>query len=547
MGQVFEAEDIHLRRRVAVKVMGRAFDETNLRRFRQEAQVTAQLNHPHVVQLVDFLAGPPPFMVMELLVGESLRARLARETRMSLPAACMIATQVLSALQAAHEQGIVHRDIKPSNIFLVSSHATLFAKVLDFGIAKLLSAEGLALTKMHEVMGSAPYMSPQQIRGEQPDPRTDVFAIGSVLYEMLSGRRAFLGASAEQIMVGILEGVPVAPLHDVPVELANVISRAMSYDATLRFETAERMIEALAPFVPRFGDPPEGARAPLVATGAFTAPHVYASAPPFPQYGKVPLRVQGQTEPRRRARFVLMPLFAVGALGLGAYAWGTRDPVPSNTVTVREVSVHDAANEPAPELPDRLTDLAPPSTRKAVPVLSAPTSSGQPSARNCKTWGDCPEAEVCERGICKCPSGYLVCAGRCVDVTRDNDNCGACGAKCKANETCFARMLKGECLACGGPHMKNTVACGPHQCVDLNLSDANCGACGVSCPKGQRCGYGVCEVPAGLGEPCRRFCRDPNARCDTSGCACRDTAGFRECNGVCARSCDVAPRATVGP
>jgi serine/threonine protein kinase len=171
MGAIYEAEDLQLHRRVAIKAL-RAGTRDGLERFRQEAFATAQLGHPHVVPLLDFITDPEPYMVMELLVGQSLSARLAQEGPLSPTSACYVAMQVLSALEAAHARGIIHRDIKPSNIFLVKSPVTAhFAKVLDFGIAKILEHDGPPISHVGEMIGSAPYMSPEQIHGDTVDPR----------------------------------------------------------------------------------------------------------------------------------------------------------------------------------------------------------------------------------------------------------------------------------------------------------------------------------------------------------------------------------------
>ena len=166
--------------------------------------------------------------------------------------ACIIAVQILSALGAAHRAGIVHRDVKPANVFVIQTPLTsVFVKLLDFGVAKLLTPQaGPALTSFDDVIGSAPYMAPEQIRGEEIDARTDIFAVGVTLYEMLAGRRPFVAAANENVMVSILRGGPIAPLA-VPRALEAIVLRAITRAPSARYLTADEMAAALLPFIPQ--------------------------------------------------------------------------------------------------------------------------------------------------------------------------------------------------------------------------------------------------------------------------------------------------------
>jgi serine/threonine-protein kinase len=252
MGVVYEAEHGPLGRRVALKVLeeGAVSDPTALARLRREALAMGALQHPHVVAVSDFSEGPPPYIAMELLSGQPLRARLAERGPMRVSEACLVAVQLLSALGAAHKAGIIHRDVKPANVFVVETPVTnVFVKLLDFGVAKLLVPSGPALTSVDSVIGSAPYMAPEQICGEPIDGRTDLFAMGILLYEMLAGRRPFVGSAGESVMLVIVRGAPVAPLVGVPPELSAIIARALSRSPAARFATAEEMAAALMPFV----------------------------------------------------------------------------------------------------------------------------------------------------------------------------------------------------------------------------------------------------------------------------------------------------------
>src|SRR5271154_7332964 len=199
MGEVFRARDTRLKREVAVKVLPQAFslDTDRLRRFEQEALATAALNHPNILAVFDIGTNEgSPYVVSELLEGETLRERL-RSGSIAARKTLDYALQIAHGLAAAHEKGIIHRDLKPENLFLTKDGRV---KILDFGLAKLTQAESSSNPSMATathgteagvVMGTAGYMSPEQVRGTAVDARTDIFAFGAVLYEMVSGQRAF--------------------------------------------------------------------------------------------------------------------------------------------------------------------------------------------------------------------------------------------------------------------------------------------------------------------------------------------------------------------
>ena len=205
MGVVYRARDERLRRDVAIKVLPASLtnDADRLRRFEQEAHATSALNHPNILTIYDIGAHKgAPFIVTELLEGEELRKQLESG---ALPVRRVLeyAQQITQGLAAAHEKGIVHRDLKPENLFVTRDGRV---KILDFGLAKLRPPQpGIVdtdaptqkrLTDPGVVMGTVGYMSPEQVRGQETDHRSDIFAFGVILYEMLSGRRAFRGASA---------------------------------------------------------------------------------------------------------------------------------------------------------------------------------------------------------------------------------------------------------------------------------------------------------------------------------------------------------------
>jgi serine/threonine protein kinase len=195
MGDIYKARDTRLDRIVAIKVSAERFSE----RFESEAHAIAALNHPHICTLYDV---GPDYLVMEYIEGETLAACI-KQGPFPLDRALKISIEVARALDAAHRHGIIHRDLKPGNIMLTEGGA----KLLDFGLAKVQKAPDgetltMALTGQAAIVGTIPYMSPEQLEGREADARSDIFAFGAVLYEMLTGRRAFQGQSTVSIYHG---------------------------------------------------------------------------------------------------------------------------------------------------------------------------------------------------------------------------------------------------------------------------------------------------------------------------------------------------------
>jgi serine/threonine protein kinase/TolB-like protein/Tfp pilus assembly protein PilF len=249
MGDVYLAHDGNLDRRVAVKFIAKALagDSDRLRRFRQEARAASSLNHPNIVVVHDFgeLDGRP-FIVTELVEGVTLRERL-KEGRLPIRDAVEITLQVTSALAAAHAQDLVHRDIKPENVMVRPDG---YVKVLDFGLAKLARVEAMAdgastgVTQPGQTAGTPSYMSPEQARAEPVDARTDVFSVGALLYEMVTGRMAFAGESHAVVFARILGETPAAPTRldpTIPAELERIITKALEKDRELRYQSAADM------------------------------------------------------------------------------------------------------------------------------------------------------------------------------------------------------------------------------------------------------------------------------------------------------------------
>lgn len=245
MGEVWAALDTRLHRDVAVKMLNTQMaSEPGVRaRFDTEARSAARLNHPNVVSVFDTGEHEGvPFLVMELLPGRTLADEM-RSGPIEPERALQVGVQVLAAVGASHAAGILHRDIKPGNI-LITADGT--AKVSDFGIAK--STEGLNVTSVGMVVGTASYLAPERVAGQPATVQSDLYAVGVVLYEALSGRRAFEGDTPIAMMRAIESGTP-APLSDISIGLdaglAGAVERAMDKDPARRFETAAEMAAAL--------------------------------------------------------------------------------------------------------------------------------------------------------------------------------------------------------------------------------------------------------------------------------------------------------------
>src|SRR5262245_3170560 len=250
MGEVWRARDTRLNREVAIKVLPVSFatDADRLRRFEQEARATSALNHPNILTIYDIGAQDgAPFIVSELLDGAELRAQL-EQGALSARRALEYAQQITAGLAAAHEKGIVHRDLKPENLFITTDGRV---KILDFGLAKLRppQADGAdtdaptqkKITEPGVVMGTVGYMSPEQVRGQETDHRSDIFAFGMILYEMLSGQRAFHRASAIEVMNAILKEEPPElgeTNTKVNPQLEKLVRRCLEKQPERRFQTA---------------------------------------------------------------------------------------------------------------------------------------------------------------------------------------------------------------------------------------------------------------------------------------------------------------------
>src|ERR1700686_4211045 len=220
MGEVYKAHDTKLRRDVAIKVLPESFarDGDRLARFRREAQLLASLNHPNIATIYNIEdSNDTTYLVMELLPGETLAERIKREGAMPVEEALTIAKQIAEAFEAAHEKGIIHRDLKPANVKVTPEGKV---KVLDFGLAKAFAGDAtnedignsptlsMAATMQGVILGTAAYMSPEQAKGKAVDKRTDIWAFGCVLYELLTGKQSFHGEDITDILAAVVRAEP---------------------------------------------------------------------------------------------------------------------------------------------------------------------------------------------------------------------------------------------------------------------------------------------------------------------------------------------------
>ena len=332
MGEIYQALDTRLNRAVAIKVLAAAHAGTGeqRRRFLQEAQAASALNHPNIITIHDIVSdGETEFMVMELVAGKTL-AELIPKEGLPLPLVLAYAVQVADAVGTAHGAGIVHRDLKPGNVMVTNAG---LVKILDFGLAKLTSpAAGplgdetstlaeAPLTVEGSIMGTVSYMSPEQAEGKPVDARSDIFAFGAILHEMVTGERAFGGDSAISTLSAILrdEVRPLTQTAGVPSALETIVERCLRKNREERWQSMQEVRAALAA-LKRDSD-----------SGTLFAP------PPAP--------------PARRRKSRLLPVVAVLAVvalaGAGGWWWVGRRSTPATTAQSQPPAAAPAAAVPA--------------------------------------------------------------------------------------------------------------------------------------------------------------------------------------------------------
>jgi eukaryotic-like serine/threonine-protein kinase len=358
MAEVYLATDRVLDRQVAVKVLGGwlAHDGTFVERFRREALASARISHPALVAVFD--AGSEDgmsYIVMELVPGETLAEVIAREGRLPPDQATRIGASVAEALAVAHAAGIVHRDVKPANVMLTPDGRT---KLMDLGIARDIG--GKRLTRASSILGTAGYISPEQARGDPVDHRSDIYSLGCVMYEMLTGRRPFVADDPVAVAYQHVHQAPAPPASvesSVPAALDAVILRAMEKDPAARFQSAADMRSALidqtvpiAPLAPTTPLPVDGTT-PLPTVGA---PETLA-------------RRAGRPPRRRSSVPILVAIAVLILLGALAFALFGGDP-PSGSTASRTPS---ASPSPTPSPSPSTTRSPSPSPAVVDPVQEA--------------------------------------------------------------------------------------------------------------------------------------------------------------------------------
>jgi len=320
MGTVYLAEHITIGKKLAVKVLATEFarQQSYRRRFLREAQAICQISHQNVIEVTDFgVAHGSLYLVMEFLRGEGLSETLSEHGYVSWVRAKPIILQICEAISAAHEKGILHRDIKPENCFRIKrGDDPDFIKVLDFGLAKILGSSDqldTVLTGSGRVIGTAEYMSPEQIKGEKLDPRSDIYSVGVLIYELVTGCVPFSAPHYTMVMDQHLYALAVPPSQatsgvQLPPELDPIIVRCLQKDRDARYSSMRELVRAVAaipaPYVPL--------GMPITQTTSLPVP---MSAPPMHQQGTLPAFSPAELIPAASKERLYLTIIAVlGAL-----------------------------------------------------------------------------------------------------------------------------------------------------------------------------------------------------------------------------------------
>jgi serine/threonine-protein kinase len=429
MGDVYKAQDTRLNRFVAIKVLPAKMstDPERRRRFVQEAQAASALNHPNIITIYDIVSeGDAQFMVMEFVSGSTLHDSIPAGG-LPVPQVLQYGAQMADALAAAHAAGIIHRDLKPSNVMITRSG---LVKVLDFGLAKLTdlsptgdkqSADLGPLTQEGAILGTVSYMSPEQAEGKPVDARSDIFSFGSVLYEMVSGRRAFDGGSSISTLSSVLRD-DVKPFADVapdtPPLLEAIISRCLPKDPNSRWQSMKEVEKALTslkrtldadvfdeattrmPLVPAASaeqasqmatvttrpvppPPPSTPAPPPLPVASFAALDPIVAAPAAPVAAAPPPAASSSSKIGLVLGLIVVMVLAAAAAG-GFWWWNNRRQAVQQPVAQAPASQTAA---PTPAAPAEIPPLAPvpaepataaPTAGKASPLRSAPEAAVPP-------------------------------------------------------------------------------------------------------------------------------------------------------------------------
>ncbi len=396
MGTVYAIDHELTRHKRALKLLHPAVQNIPdiVRRFLNEASAAGRAGNPHLVETFDAGTLPTgePYVVMELLEGETLGAFLHREHALEPSLAAELVAQAAEGMDAAHRAGIIHRDLKPENLFVTKREGAPFIKIMDFGVSKFQTgtSSGMRGTQAGMVYGSPAYMSPEQLTAQVPvDPRTDVFALGVVLYECLTGRLPFDGPTVEVLMVKVLSGemAPIETLRPgLSPALTDVVRRALAANRDERIPSAGALAEALTPF--RALPVRQASDIAFAATVASAAPRRITSRPP-----SGPVTLVSGVPPRGRGIVGLVAIAViVVVVGMGLFVARSRpsavvaSPAPSSTAaqTAAASSLPASPVLTTAALPREVTALPLPTERPARPaelhrISAPPTPSATPS------------------------------------------------------------------------------------------------------------------------------------------------------------------------
>jgi TolA-binding protein len=421
MGIVYKAQDTRLGRMVALKVLPQtnAEDGEATERFRREARTASSLNHSNICTIYSFDEQDGQlFLAMELLEGETLDAKLSGHP-LPLPLLLDLGTQITDALENAHSEGILHRDIKPANIFLTQRG---HVKILDFGLAKLapgnhrrphdLQPTEQFASQVGTTVGTISYMSPEQARGEDLDPRTDLFSFGVVLYEMATGRPSFPGATTAVVFDGILNRQPAPPSAfngAIPSELDRIITKALEKERELRYQSAADLRADLQRLKRDSGLRASAVVVPAGASGPVPAATVVI--PPRGSAAATPVEASGWSRHRLAIAGTVAAVLIL-AIGIAAVTLirptAPDTPDPAGAATEVEVPAAVAPSQAVPDPPSHpaaplvadspaKSRVAPPSAAPAVAAPAAATRNAPASASTPPATGASSEAAARER------------------------------------------------------------------------------------------------------------------------------------------------------
>jgi serine/threonine protein kinase len=372
MGQVYEVAHARLSGRYALKLLTNeaAADAEFLQRFKREAQIVSGLRHPHIVQVIDFDQNSDgrPYLVMELLDGEDLAARIGREGPLALSRVVTIIGQIASALQTAHELGVIHRDLKPENVLLMHAGTDRgdFAKLVDFGISKVKNAT-LRLTQERMMIGTPHYMSPEQARSGDVDERADQFALAAIAYELLSGELAFAGDNVPAVVYQVVHGQPprLADGGWISPAVDEVLLKGMAKRPQDRYATVTEFASAFA-----------AAARGLDEGAALCKPRPAAATTRRNRRSQMDL----PTRRLRLGRRTIVALAVAGVAVAGTIWTLTRSP-DGPAISERRPATVRPKQEPEP-LPERVAPAPLPEPATVIePPPPAPKATRKPPAR----------------------------------------------------------------------------------------------------------------------------------------------------------------------